>query len=240
MFKNAFKYLYFFTLLIGASFVEANFVPGEPSNIVLSNDNTNHFVCENGLINDVIVPAHIPHELNILRGNAFFVYKMRRKQAGIQHVEKSHTLHIVCNSEVYSFNVTQSQKVGKTLHLGNSDIDEILLNANKLQEMSVEDIMVEMFLDAYNNDLPPNYSVKDLSGSIQVLAGIKAEKLRSISLNGIGLRLVEFSVTSNSEINLYKTMFMKKEFSKKMRMLAVVPEKADPNSPARLFIIEDK
>lgn len=229
-----------FLLLVSASHAFASLTPNGSNNIELSNDNTNQFICQNGYINDVIIPQHIPHEINIIRENIFLVYKMKRSQTGITYVDKSHSIHIVCAGEVYSINATQKNKPGNAIQLGSSDKATIEKNASKLQEMSIEDIMVEMFLSAYNNDLPPNYDVKHEIGTINVADGITVTQRRSISLNGVGLKLNEYTVTSDQTLNLYKETFMKKELSQKMRSIAIVPEKVSAAQPARLFIIEDK
>lgn len=215
--------------------------PDTPTRITLSSDNPNRFHCVSGLINDTISPAHIPKDTKTLRDNFFYTYKMKPKSNGdIQYVKKNHDIHIVCDGQVYTVNARQKRGVGRTIYLGDPIKKNLEANARLLQEESIEDIMVKLFLDAYNENLPPNYTVKKSSGSVPINSNLTANLERIITLNGVGLRLKEYSLTSNSKINLYKPMFMKKEVSEKIRMIGVYPPVITPSTTSRLFIVEDK
>lgn len=219
----------------------ASVSPGQRKFVELSNDNPNRFVCVNGNINEVLIPAHIPHDLQVMRDHAFVTYKMKRKGSKIEHVTIPHDINIVCDGEVYTLDANPKKTNGGTaVKLGNPQIAELTANAKRLQELSIEDIMVEMFLDAYNENLPPNYSVQKETGSIQVNPNLTANIRRSVSLNGVGLRLKEYIVESDNKIILDKKMFLAKDFSKKLRAVVVIPEVSTASKPARLFIIEDK
>ncbi|MEY8201086.1 MAG: type-F conjugative transfer system secretin TraK [Colwellia sp.] len=215
--------------------------PDTPTRVTFSNDNPNRLVCVSGLMNDIVSPSHIPKETKTIGKNAFYAYKMKPKSNGeIQYVDKSHDIYAVCDGQVYTLNVRQKNGRGRTIYLGDPSRKSIEENAKRLQEESIEDVMVSLFLDAYNNDLSTNYTVKKSSGNIKISDGVVAELNRTITLNGIGLRLKEYRVTSKSKINLYKSMFMKKEISRSLRLVGIVPEKASPGNPARLFIVENK
>jgi len=219
----------------------ASVSPGQRKLVELSNDNPNRFICVNGNINEVLIPAHIPHDLQVMRDHAFVTYKMKRRGDKIEYVTIPHDINIVCDGEVYTMDANPKKTNGGTaVKLGNPQIAELTANAKRLQELSIEDIMVEMFLDAYNENLPPNYAVQKEEGSVQVNPNIKANMRRSVALNGVGLRLKEYIVESDKEMMLDKRMFLSKDFSKKLRAVVVIPEVATATKPARLFVIEDK
>lgn len=219
----------------------SNVSPGLRKNVNVSNQNPNRIICLNGNINEIFVPSHIPHDLKIVRDHVFLTYKMKRKGAKIEYVTIPHDINIVCDGEVYTLAANPKKtNGGSAINLGDPNLSLLMANAKKIQDHSIEDIFVEMFLDAFNENLPPNYTVKEQTGFIKVNNNINVNMRRTISLNGIGVRLKEYTVHTNSTLTVDKKLFLTRHFSKKMRGIVLIPETIKPNKPARLFIIEDK
>ncbi|NQY62908.1 MAG: type-F conjugative transfer system secretin TraK [Alteromonadaceae bacterium] len=221
-----------------------NVSPDQYTNVSLSNNNPNHIVCMSGDINDTNYPKHIPIETGIgsVGRDLFLAYKFKRNiQGGLEFVTTKHVIHITCNGDVYSLNITPIQNVTETLYLGDNKLAAIKANAKLIKHKDVEDIMVELTLAAINNDLPPQYSVKR-EGSVlpAIFDGLKIIQRRTIQLNGMGLRLKEYEVFSNVERVISKRQFIRREFSQALRMITIVNQAPSPEQPARLFIVEDK
>lgn len=229
-------------LIITASSQAKEIVAGELTRVILSNQNPNHIVCADGDVNDYSAPAHIPIQASAEGGNMFISYLFRRSAMGeVEFVTTPHVVHITCAGEVYSLQITPTENTYEKVILGDSRKQQLEKNVSLLRHRDIEDIIVDMTLATINNDLPPQYSVSREGAVLPpIFDGLKIVKRRKIMLNGVGLALTEYEIFSDSETQLSKRQFMRREFSQSMRAITIVGEVVTPKNPARLLIVEDK
>lgn len=231
-------------MLFSISSFAKNVAPNQYTDVSLSNNNPNHIVCVNGDINDANYPKHIPIETGTgSKGKDLFLsYKFKKDmQGGFEFVKSKHVIHITCNGDVYSLNVTPRKNIVETLYLGDEALARLKANASIIKHKDIEDVMVELTLAAINNNLPPQYSViREGKVLPTIFDGLKIIQRRTIQLNGLGLRLKEYEVFSESETVLSKRQFIRRDFSDAMRMVTLINETPSPRKPSRLFIVEDK
>lgn len=222
-----------------------NVLPDTLTKVNLDNQNPNLIECVDGDINDYTAPKHIPMEVEARGKNLFVGYLFRQSTQGLEQkfefLTTPHIMHVVCDGLVYSLNITPSNGRNEKIYLGDPNLASIKEGAKLTRKKSDEELMVELNLAAINNDLPPQYSVTRESRVMpSVFSGLKIIQRRKVVLNGVGFVLKEYEVFSDSETQLSKRLFIKRDFSEKMRSVTLVPEYVTPSEPARLFIVEDK
>ena len=215
-------------------------ISGSTTHVEVSNVNPNRFHCVNGDINDVNVPGHIHVDPKISGNNVFLGYKILKKGNDMKYVSVKHTLHITCDGKVYSFLANPTKTATAAfVQLGDKNLDRLEANAQLLREKSVEDLGTYLINSAYSNSIPSNITVSTKTREYTGLVDwVMINEVRQLKLEGAGLTLREFVLRASPGKNVQKELFIKKELSDKIWLIATHPQKANSKGYARLFIVE--
>ncbi|GHG07070.1 TraK domain-containing protein [Thalassotalea marina] len=218
--------------------------PEVETNITLSSTNPNRFNCTDGIVNDMAFPDDFPISAKAKDGNLYVSYtKYQEANGDVKTVKKKHTLHVVCDSKVYTMIVHPIEGQGRTIRLGDPITSQLKKNSKLLREKSEDELIANLVLAAYHNDLPPNFTVSSSNKSMKnVIAGITFDEIRNISLNGVGLSLKEYIVTGEPGSLIPPKLIVEqgKYFSDRLRGVSIKPERLPENGKARLFVLENK
>jgi hypothetical protein len=219
-------------------------LPETTKSIKLSSENPNRIHCTDGNVNDMAFPDDYPLTARAKNQNLYISYKKLLQPDGeVETVSDSHTLHVVCDGQVYTMVVNPIKGQGRTIRLGDPTAKQLKNNAQIMREKSEDEIISDLIYAAYHNDLPPNYTVSPSNKKMSsVIAGITFDEVRKISLNGLGLSLKEYVVTGAPGSLVPHQMIIEqgKHFSKTLRGVSIKPERLPANGKARLFILETK
>ena len=218
--------------------------PETTKTIKLSNENPNRIHCTDGNVNDMAFPDDYPLTARAKEQNLYISYKKLQQPDGeIENVTESHTLHIVCDGQVYTMVVNPIKGQGRTIRLGDPTASQLKQNAKIMREKSEDEIIADLIYAAYHNDLPPNYTVSPSKKRMSsIVAGLTFDEIRKVSLNGIGISLKEYVVTGEPGSLVPHQMIVEqgRYFSKTLRGVSIKPERLPENGKARLFILETK
>lgn len=218
--------------------------PETTKTIKLSNENPNRIHCTEGNVNDMAFPEDYPLTARAKDQNLYISYqKLQQGDGSIEKLTESHTLHIVCDGQVYTMVVNPIKGQGRTIRLGDPTAKQLKNNAKIMREKSEDEIIADLIFAAYHNDLPPNYTVSQSKNRLSsVVAGLTFDEIRKISLNGIGISLKEYIVTGvpGSLVPHQLIIEQGRFFSETLRGVSIKPERLPENGKARLFILEAK
>lgn len=218
--------------------------PETSTTIELSSQNPNRLHCTEGDINDMAFPEDYPLTARAKGGNLYLSYKKLQQPDGtIKTVSESHTLHVICNGSVYTMVVKPQEGQGMTIRLGDPVAKQLRANTRLMREKSEDEIIADLLVAAYHNELPPNYTVSPSNKSLShVIAGLTFNEVRHISLNGIGLTLKEYVIVGAPGSIVPPNMIIAQgsHFSERLRGVSVKPERLREDGTSRLFVLESK
>ncbi|HBU51487.1 MAG: hypothetical protein CL602_01600 [Alteromonas sp.] len=218
--------------------------PETSTTISLSSQNPNRLNCTEGDINDMAFPEDYPLTARAKGGNLYLSYKkLQQPDGSIKTVTETHTLHVICDGAVYTMVVNPVEGQGKTVRLGDPVAQQLRANTRLLREKSEDEIIADLLVAAYHNELPPNYTVTPSNKSLpHVIAGLTFNEVRHVSLNGIGLTLKEYVIVGSPGSIVPPNMIIAQgsHFSERLRGVSVKPERLREDGTSRMFVLESK
>jgi len=250
--KNTLKQLAFLLLLlvVMGSPVIANEIikPEVTTAVTLSSTDVNRIFCASGEINDVFYSQEKGLKIHSKGQNAWVKYLIRMKDNRQQLITKPTEIHIVCNGEVYSIVAKPEPGDTRTIRLGAPRTDRIKANLSLMGGMDLEEQVLMLTQSAYKDDLPEGFSVTQSTRQISVaptqtelerlFKAIKIVERRIIRVEGIGMRLKEYTVDAEHTVDMLETDFLQPSLGSEILGVTVHPLKLGPGEQARLFVVE--
>ena len=151
-------------------------------------------------------------------------------------------MFIVCNSAVYTLIVTPTDIPSVTLRLGSLQTDSLKKNIHHYKNLPLEKQALQIIREAYNNDYPSSYRLTESGVSLSLASNLEVKLLQIVDVDGVGLRLKKYQVTSLAEnnINIDEKVFLSSHISDSILAVAVEDHNLDSSEKTVVFVVEKK
>ena len=250
---SLFMVLTFVFLLAGASFAASpqpavsNAVPviGESPIVIapeiaapveLSSSDINRLVCPED-IKDVIYSKEKGVTVKIEGKNAFVKFLV--KQAGDEE-DYSTTpteLYVVCGQKTFNLIALPKRIPSRTVLLSGGD-DKAKKNKSFFEGMPFEKKALSLIKSIYTENIPDSYTIDWENRSFNLYKGLKLTLVRTVRIDGEGLRVKDFSIKAQQGMELSEKDFLKPELTPNPVAIAIDKLRLAPGDTARVIIVE--
>lgn len=239
------KYIVFTTVstLIFLSSVHADSVitPEVPTIVELSNHDINRIVCS-GQMTDLIFSKEKGLTGYFSGNNAFIKFKIENIGDEYIYADTPSELFVVCNSAVYTLIVAPMDISSVTVRLSSPKGDTFKKNIAHYKNLPLEKQALQIIREAYNESYPSSYRVTESNKQITLSANLAATLLQAVDVDGVGLRMKKYQVTSLApgRIDVDEKSFLSPFVSDSILAVAVEDHSLQPGETTRVFVVEKK
>jgi len=217
-------------------------IPAEiPTAVELSNMDINRIVCP-GPMNDLIFSQEKGMTGHFSGNNAFIKFKIEDVGDEYIYADTQSELFVVCNNAVYTLIVTPADIPSVTLRLASPMGDSFKKNIGLYQNLPLEKQALQIIREAYNNTYQTSYRIIQSAELIPLSPDLETKLLQIVDVDGVGLRLKKYQVTSLAQerIDLDEKTFLSSSVSQSILAVAVEEHRLNPGQATRFFIVEQK
>lgn len=222
--------------------------PETTTPVILSSTDVNRIVCTAGLINDVFYSKEKGMTITRKGNNAFVKYLIRVKGEAKTLVSQPTEIHVVCNNEVFTIIAKPERVQARTIRLASGIKGRMQENIATYGAMPFEQKVLMLTRAVYKDDIPEGFAVKAMSSKLvvkpteaelkRIFSAIEVIKRREIRVEGLGMRLNEYTLNAKQKVQLHETDFLLKEFGAEIAGVTVHPLKLRAGQQGRLLIVE--
>ena len=215
--------------------------PEIPTAVKLSNMDINRIVCP-GPMNDLIFSREKGMTGHFSGNNAFIKFKIEDIGEELIYADTQSELFIVCDNTVYSLLVTPAEIPSVTLRLAAPKGDSFRKNISHYQNLPLEKQALQLIREAYANTWPENYRIVSSTEIIPLSPELETRLVQTIEVDGVGLRLKKFQVTSlaKERIDLDEKIFLAAGIDPAILAVAVEEHGLEQNQTTRVFVVGRK
>jgi conjugal transfer pilus assembly protein TraK len=231
-----------FSGLLVSGFCQAQTIrPETITNVNLSNTDTNRVMCVNGLMNDVFFSTDKIGEVPLVGKQGFIKFPILKKGKDMQYVSKRAEFHFICDGLAYTLLGSPEALPAQVIYLGDSLNKGYQANIELMGGMPVERQGIYLAVSALKDELPEQFRVTKADKLVwnnTLINHADIALVRTIKVDGIGLRLKEYRVKSYRAQYLDERRFVKKALSTSILQVTVEPLAVKAGQMARIFIVE--
>lgn len=216
--------------------------PEQITQVALSEHNVNRFVCQTGDINDVYYNKEA-FMVEVNANNAFVRFLSAYDGLGNHYLSGEFTLHITCGGEVYTILASPENVHAQTVYLAQALKERMAENVKLYAPLPIEAQALDLTLRAIKDELPDSF-IQTLidpdaySAMPNIIAGVTLYKTRTISVDGLGLRLTQYIAKADQNITLDETELLDARLGDNMIAVSVYPPQINPATSAQIYIVE--
>ena len=222
--------------------------PERTAVVELSNTDINRIHCESGEINDVWFSEEKGISVTTDKDNAWIKYRIRerRNSAGDpdnEYVSSRTEFYITCDGEVYTLLAYPVDTPAKGIRLSRGKGDTIKQNISIYEDMALEERAVVLTHKAIKDTLDDSVTVTLSNESFAVTLddnrSVDIRKVRDIAVDGMGLTLHEYRLSSLETIMIDEKQLMHPSFGGNILALTVMPEDhiISGERPGRFYVV---
>lgn len=206
----------------------------------LSHSDVNRIVCREP-IKDVFYSEEKGVRVSFAGNNAFVKFKIDKVGDDFRYSNTPTELFIVCGGNTYNVIAVPSSIPSQTIRLENGQATKARDNETLFRDMPAEKKILELIRRASVDDLPESFSVTRENKPVPVFRDLSCTLRRSITVDGEGLSLKEYAVTSFVDaVELSERDFLRREIAIHPIALSFDKLRIGKGETARLFVVEMK
>ena len=218
-------------------------VPPEVATPVeLSSSDINRIVCPS-FIKDVIYSKEKGLTVKIEGRNAFVKFLVIKEGGKDDYSMTPTELYVLCGKETYNLIAFPKRIPSRTVTLSGGD-RKAGKNASLFAGMPFEKKILSIIKKVYTEDIPDSFTVTDEDRPFNLYKGVRLTLIRTIRIEGEGLRVKEFRAQSTGAMGptedpeLSEKDFLKSQFASDPVAIAIDKMRLSPGVTARIFIVE--
>ena len=214
-------------------------VPEVTTQVDLSSSDINRFVCPPGEMG----PIHVVFSkekgvsVNTEGRNAFVKFLIKQEDGKNGYSTTPTEFYVICGRKVYTLIGLPERIPARTVLLSGGD-DEARKNASLFEGMPFEKKILRIVKSVYTEDIPDSFTVNDEDKPFDLYKGIGLTLVRSVRIEGQGLKAKEFAVEAREDVELSEKDFLKRELTSNPVAVAIDKLKLSPGETARVIIVE--
>ena len=221
----------------------SNLIPPELTTAVtLSSSDINRIVCS-GTVNDLIFSEEKGVDGHFAGNSAFVKFKISKQGEELSYATTPTELYVICNNAVYSLIATPEHIPAVTLRLAPAVTDRLKENVSRFQGLPFEKKVLQLIREASAGEFAESYRVTPAAVPVNLSADLYIKLYRIVEVEGIGLRLKEYSVratAAGSTLQLDEKMFLTPEMGERIIAVAIEQHNLKPGEATRIFVVEQR
>lgn len=215
--------------------------PDVQTAVTVSNHAVNRFVCP-GPIQDIIYSKEKGLTGHFSNSSAFVKFKIKQIGSRLEYATKENELFLVCDGNVYNIITQPLDVASETIRLIPPAGDSYKKNIALFKNMPLEKRALHIIREAYKDVYSPSYKVSPVQLSVAVRPDLDAKLTQYVDVEGIGLRLKRYEITSIAPVDteVTETDFLRSSISDSLLAVAVEDHTLGPQESTRVFVVEKR
>jgi len=230
-------------LLISATsgFAAQSIAPDVRTTVKVSNRDVNRFVCP-GTMQDMIYSKEKDITGHFSKNDAFIKFKITQVGSEKHYSTEENELFLVCDGNVYTIITQPSDMPSTTVRLIPPPGDSFKQNVAMFKNMPLEKQALHIIRQAYAEQYPSSYKVTETEHRVSVRPDLDVLLKQYVDVEGIGLRLKRYSITSlaSGNIKVKEMDFLRSNVSPSLLAVAIEDHTLQPRESTRVFVVEKK
>lgn len=216
-------------------------LPDVQTTVKVSNRDVNRFVCP-GTMQDMIYSKEKDITGHFSKNDAFIKFKITQVGSEKQYSTEENELFLVCDGNVYTIITQPSDIPSTTVRLIPPPGDLFKQNVAMFKNMPLEKQALQVIRQAYGDQYPSSYKVTEAEHRVSVRPDLDVLLKQYVDVEGIGLRLKRYSITSlaSGNIRVKETDFLRSNVSPSLLAVAIEDHTLRPRESTRVFVVEKK
>lgn len=219
-------------------------LPDQVSMIRLSNRDVNHVVCVGGEIEDVKFSAEKAIAVERAGSDAWIKFLVKEvEDMGLvtrSYVTTPSEFFILCNGAIYPLYAEPGDIPAQTVTLAPGRLQRAQANEELLGPLVEEERAISITLAMLRDRVPASFSdVAPRAGAITIAAlpMIKLTERRRLAIEGAGLSVSEYRLSSDSDASLEERQFLDRALGADIFAVTLDRLEVKPGESARLIVI---
>jgi len=221
------------------------FVPPEtPTKVIMSNTDVNRIVAPE-YIKDVVFSKEKGVVVKFTNNNAFVKFLIKKDPEGrIEYTSTPSELYVVTEDTVYTIIAIPKRVPARTIRLMGSNLKRIQINRAMFEQLPYERGIVKVIKSVYMDKIPDSWTIENTNEDYNnVINFLNIRLIRTVKIEGEGLKLKEYLVRVKPDSNLKKIeltekLFLKPQLAKGLVAVSLSDLKLEKADTAVLFIVE--
>lgn len=233
-------------LLFGCSatvYAEQTVAPDVRTTVRVSSHDINRFVCP-GTMQDLIYSKEKDITGHFSRQDAFIKFKVKQVGTSKQYATEDNELFLVCDGNVYTVIAQPTDIPSTTIRLTPPAGDSFKRNVAIFRNMPLEKQALHIIRQAYSDQYPSSYTLTtpETGAQVAIKPEVEALLVQYVDVEGVGLRLKRFAVSSRAAtpIRITETDFLRASISPSLLAVAVEDHTLGPQATTRAFVVEHR
>ncbi len=221
---------------------EQSVEPDKQTAIQVSNRYINRFVCP-GAMQDLIYSKEKDITGRFSGSDAFIKFKIHKIGNEKRYASADNELFLVCDGNVYNVIAKPKKMPSVTVRLMPPKGDDLKKNIAAYKNMPLEKQALHIIREASDGNYPSTYKIDSFRKTFKLNPGYSTILHQTIEVEGVGLRLKDFEITSTSqsdEIKVEEKDFLSSSISPSILAVAVVDHTLRPREKTHVFVVERK
>lgn len=220
---------------------EATIPPEVTTAVELSSSDINRIVCP-GTMNDLIFSREKGLDGHFGGNSAYLKFQIKQQGDELTYATTPTELFLVCENTVYSLIATPKSIPSVTLRLAPAPGERMKNNINRYRDMPLEKQVLQLIRAAAGGDYPASYRIRPADIQIRLSADLDTRLIRVVDVEGVGLRLKEFSIQSLAaeDLELTETDFLAPDMGENILAITVEDHRLAPGAKTRVLVVEQK
>jgi hypothetical protein len=218
--------------------------PENLTKIPVSSTDVNRIKCGDGLITGIHYSQDKNIAVEVKESNAYIKFLAMQQGSEITYSERASEFFVTCGGEVYELILLPKIMNAKTIYLSNPIKNKIKENISSYNELPLEDQIVKFSVALLSDDenILQQFNVKNYKATDQNWFDFdkysKVGKIKSFSVDGIGIKVSEYRLISKKGRRFNPTEFLDSRLGENILGVTVDPEVVNANDPLKLIIVE--
>ena len=179
--------------------------------VYLSSSDINRIVCPS-YIKDVIYSKEKGLTVKIEGQNAFVKFLVTKEGDKDNYSTTPTELYVLCGKETYNLIALPKRIPSRTVTLSGGD-RKANENTSLFDGMPFEKKILSIIKDVYTENIPDSFTVRDEDRPFNLYKGLRLTLIRTVRVEGEGLRVKEFTARATQSMELSEKDFLKTEIT---------------------------
>jgi conjugal transfer pilus assembly protein TraK len=214
-------------------------IPEVSTQVSMSSSDANRIVCSQE-IKDVIFSGEKGVSVKVSGRNAFVKFRIQRKDEREMYSSTPTEIFVVCGESVYNLIAVPRRIPAQTVRLSHGS-EKIEKNAALYGALPFEKKVMAVIRAVYTGEVPDGYTETGMRGQIAIFRDLDVTMVRGFRVEGEGLRVKEFMVSSRKsgeELKITEKDFLRQEVAMKPVAIALDRHTLKQGETARAIVVE--
>ena len=204
--------------------------------VYLSSSDINRIVCPS-YIKDVTYSKEKGLTVKIEGQNAFVKFFVTKEGDKDNYSTTPTELYVLCGKETYNLIALPKRIPSRTVTLSGGD-RKASKNASFFDGMPFEKKILSIIKSVYTENIPDSFTVRDEDRPLNLYKGLRLTLIRTVRVEGEGLRVKEFTAQATQTMELSEKDFLKTEITSDPVAIAIDKLRLSLGETARVLIVE--